>query len=248
MAENHKTNSEHTMSGKIMLPGLQIGLLLVILIGYPLLTLVMNYFNPPGETELNSRILELYLPGLIFQGIIFFSIIFVILHSPLRQVSYHWNLRENFASIGIKKADFHWKNFAIGIIFLFSAIMVMNLLANILGNYNIFNVEDITYLLPRTLSERIFWIILSISAGIAEELAFRGFVLTRMEILTGSIWPGVIIGSACFGIGHLYQGWSGVILIAIYGAMFSLLFYARGSLIPCIVAHILQDILSAFAA
>ncbi len=247
MRENENDISGELAPGKIYIPKPQKILLLLIMIGYPLLTLIMNYINPPGEVEIVSRIVQIYLPGLAFQMVILLSILLALFYAPLKQDGIQWNRRENLAGIGIRKADLHWKNFAIGVIFLFSAIIVLNFLSNILGSYDIFSTEDISYLLPRTGPEKVFWIILSISAGVAEELAFRGFVLTRMEILTGSIWPGVILGSLCFGIGHLYQGWSGVILIAIYGGMFSLLFYARGSLIPCIVAHILQDVMAAFA-
>lgn len=247
MNKNNSADELTDQTAKIKIPKVQLTLLVVILIGYPLLSTVMNYFSPPDEVEIDSRILQVYLPALMFQAIVFFSLIIAILRAPLKQDGRHWTAGENLSSIGIKRADFNWRNLAIGIIFMFSAIIILNMLSNIIGYYGLFQSEDITYLLPQSGLERIFWIVLSISAGIAEELCFRGFVLTRMEILTGSVWPGVILGAFSFGIGHLYQGWAGVVIIGTYGIMFSLLFIARGSLVPCIVAHILQDILAAFA-
>ena len=234
-------------AGKIEIPKIQLIILAIILIGYPLLSTVMNYLSPPGEIDIDSRILQVYLPALLFQSIVFISLMTAILKAPLKQNGQVWTPRESLASIGIKSSDFNWRNLAIGIIFMFAAIIILNVLSNIIGYYGLFRADDITYLLPRTAFEKVIWIILSISAGIAEELSFRGFVLTRMELLAGSVWPGVILSAISFGLGHLYQGWAGVVIIGIYGLMFSLLFIARGSLLPCIVAHILQDILAAFA-
>ena len=232
---------------KITIPTIQLVLLGAILIGYPTLSTIMNYISPPDKIEVESRIWQIYVPALIFQAFIFTTVIMAVLLAPLRQAGRYFNPRENISSIGLKRADFNWLNLVIGVGFLFAAIIFLNILSNIIGYYGLFQSEDISYLLPRTPLERIFWIALSISAGVAEELCFRGFVITRLTMFTGSIWPGVLIGSLSFGIGHLYQGWAGVVMIGIYGVMFSLLFVARGSLVPCIIAHMLQDILAAFA-
>jgi len=156
-------------------------------------------------------------------------------------------LNESLSQLGIRRNDLTFANFAAGVIFLFLAIIILNVISNIIGYYGLFQAEDITYLLPRTPLEKGFWIVLSLSAGIAEEICFRGYVITRLAHLTGSVWPGVLLGAISFGIGHLYQGWGGAVMIMIYGLLFSLLFLARGSLVPCIIAHALQDMLAAFA-
>ena len=120
----------------------------------------------------------------------------------------------------------------------------MNVVSNIINYYGVFETKDISYLLPRTTLEKMVWVILSISAGVTEEISFRGFVITRTTMLTGSVWPGMLLGSLSFGAGHLYQGVAGATVITIYGLLFALLFVARGSLVPCIIAHALQDILA----
>jgi membrane protease YdiL (CAAX protease family) len=83
---------------------------------------------------------------------------------------------------------------------------------------------------------------MSISAGICEESCFRGFLLLRGKEWLKRWWPIVILSSVAFGLGHLYQGGSGAILICIYGVMFCGLRLWRGSLWPLIWAHIWQDI------
>ena len=247
MFNNIENHGNRPAFGKVIIPKIQLIILGVILIGYPLISTVMNYINPPGDIEIDSRIWQIYLPAILFQVLVFSILMLSILKTPLRQGVDFWNLAENLASIGVRRKDFNCLNLAIGVIFVFMAIIILNMLSNVIGYYDFFQAEDITCLLPRSPAEKVFWIALSISAGVTEELCFRGFVLTRMTILTGSAWPGVILGSLSFGLGHLYQGWAGVVLIGVYGLMFSLLFIARGSLIPCIIAHALQDILAAFA-
>ena len=247
MIESADNYSQNPRPDKISVPNIQLVLLGIILIGYPALSTIMNYISPPNDMEIESRIWQIYVPALIFQVFIFTTVIMAVMLSPLKRAGRFFNAQENIASIGLKKSDFNWLNLVIGVAFLFAAIIFLHILSNIIGYYGLFQSEDISYLLPRTALEKVFWIALSISAGVAEELCFRGFVITRLTILTGSIWPGVLIGSLSFGLGHLYQGWAGVVIIGIYGVLFSLLFVARGSLVPCIIAHMLQDILAAFA-
>ncbi|MCD6161815.1 MAG: CPBP family intramembrane metalloprotease [candidate division Zixibacteria bacterium] len=245
MENNNTLNDNNIDSQKI--PLAQKVILAVILLGYPLFSTLMYYINPPSERLIESRIIQVYVPALFFQMMIIFGIVFTILKTPVAANADRWGLSKSLTSLGIKKSDFSIINLAAGIVFLFAAVIVLNIISNIINYYNIFQAEDIAYLLPRTSGEKVFWIIISIAAGIAEEICFRGYVISRMARLTGNIWPGVLLGSISFGFGHLYQGLSGVVLISIYGFMFCLLYLARGSLIPCIIAHALQDILAAFA-
>jgi membrane protease YdiL (CAAX protease family) len=101
--------------------------------------------------------------------------------------------------------------------------------------------KDFLYLLPSTITERIVWFFLSLGAALSEEITFRGFAISRLKTLTGSLWIGAVLSSAAFSIGHLYQGITGVFLTFIYGMLFAGLYIARRSVFPCIIAHFLQD-------
>ena len=244
---NNNNKIQENSFGNNELPKAQQILLIFILFGYPLISIILNHINPPSENVIESRIVQIYLPALFLQLMILLGILWVILKTPVYQADDYWGFSRSMASLGLKRDDFSLANLAIGVIFLFAAIIILNIVSNIINYYGLFQTEDISYLLPRTPVEKIFWIILSITAGLAEEICFRGYVITRMAKLTGSVWPGVILGSISFSLGHLYQGAAGVAVIGIYGVMFALLFLARGSLMPCIVAHALQDILAVFA-
>ncbi|HSJ35019.1 MAG TPA: CPBP family intramembrane glutamic endopeptidase [Acidimicrobiia bacterium] len=58
-----------------------------------------------------------------------------------------------------------------------------------------------------------------------EEVAYRGYILTRMsELLTGRwcIWAAVLLSSGLFGLAHTEQGAVGVALAFIDGFAFAL--------------------------
>ena len=85
--------------------------------------------------------------------------------------------------------------------------------------------------------------------GIVEELQ-RIFVLTRFEKWLGH--PGLILGivlsSAMFGFGHLYQGLGSAISTAVSGLVFSLAYLRRRSALEPITAHAFSDVLAMLGA
>ena len=98
--------------------------------------------------------------------------------------------------------------------------------------------------LPRRPLEIALWIAVSISAGISEEIAFRGYFQRQFGALTGSRWAAVCLQAVLFGVGHGYQGGQAMAKIALFGVLFGALAIWRGSLRPGIMAHALGDMLS----
>ncbi len=83
-------------------------------------------------------------------------------------------------------------------------------------------------------------------AAFGEEMVWRGFAMTRVaEVLGGDRWAWVasLIGvSVIFGIAHSYQDLSGVIITAVGGVTYGLLYLLSGrSLAIPIVAHGVQN-------
>ncbi len=107
--------------------------------------------------------------------------------------------------------------------------------------------KALAQLAPQNALELLLWVILSISAGICEELTFRGYLLQQFSRASGKIWIGVLASSLLFGIAHGYEGVSGMIAITLYGALFCILAIKRGSLRPGMMAHAWQDIFSGIA-
>jgi membrane protease YdiL (CAAX protease family) len=97
-------------------------------------------------------------------------------------------------------------------------------------------------LLPRTMIESIVWIFVSITAGVCEELMFRGFLQRQILTLTGSSILAISAQAIVFGATHAYQGWRSVVAIIVYGLLAGILAHWRRNLRPGIVAHAWQDI------
>lgn len=102
--------------------------------------------------------------------------------------------------------------------------------------------------LPERMPEILLWIAVSISAGICEEIVFRGYLQQQCRALTHSGFVAVFLQAVLFGISHGYQGVEATIKIAIYGALFGLLALWRKSLRPGMVAHAWSDIFSGIIA
>ena len=73
--------------------------------------------------------------------------------------------------------------------------------------------------------------------GLYEEMLARGFLLSRCRVLLGGVWGPVLLSSLLFGLGHMYQGWLGVVQTALIGVVFAHLVLRWGSLWPVILAH-----------
>jgi uncharacterized protein len=99
-------------------------------------------------------------------------------------------------------------------------------------------------LLPRTRAERVAFAGLAVTAGICEEILFRGFGIAYIRWL----WPGashaalITLTSIGFGLAHRYQGPRGVLLTGIVGALFAAVTLSSGVLLPAMLMHALLDL------
>jgi membrane protease YdiL (CAAX protease family) len=98
--------------------------------------------------------------------------------------------------------------------------------------------------LPQRAGEILLWVGVSVSAGVCEEIVFRGYFQRQFEALTRSRWIALFLQAALFGISHGYQGLEACVKISIFGALYGLLALWRGSLRPGMIAHGGSDILS----
>lgn len=113
---------------------------------------------------------------------------------------------------------------------------------------------EVKELLPHTSYERRLWLLVSITAGICEEIIFRGFLLWYFPVL-GAVFrlevpplAALVLSSILFGFAHIYQGWRGVLGTGLLGALFAYLYISTGSLILPILCHILVDARIVFLA
>lgn len=102
--------------------------------------------------------------------------------------------------------------------------------------------KTVDSLLPQSAVEILLWIATSITAGVCEEMAFRGYVQRQFHALTGSVVMAVLGQGVVFGIFHSYQGWKNVVVICVLGILFGVLAAWRRNLRANIVVHAWADV------
>lgn len=104
--------------------------------------------------------------------------------------------------------------------------------------------EAIRFLLPTTIAQRWVFVIVCLTAGIAEEWIYRGFVLHFLVSALPAVdgWIIVLAAAAMFGIAHAYQGKVGTALTGVLGFVFSLFYIGTGSLLLAMILHALLDL------
>jgi membrane protease YdiL (CAAX protease family) len=91
------------------------------------------------------------------------------------------------------------------------------------------------------------WIVLSLSAGICEEIVFRGYLQRQLTALSGSTTLAILAQAVLFGIAHGYEGFGAVIQIALYGLVIGLLAKWRGNIRAGVLAHAAWDLVAGLA-
>ena len=92
------------------------------------------------------------------------------------------------------------------------------------------------------------WMLLCLLVGFTEEVVFRGYLQRQLTSWArGSVAWGVAASALVFGSGHIYEGARGVFLIAVFGALFSLLAFYRRSLRAGMMAHAWHDLITGLA-
>ncbi len=88
-------------------------------------------------------------------------------------------------------------------------------------------------------------LLLSLSAGIGEELLFRGLIqgwwmsLSETQSFLESL-PGMAIAAVCFGFAHPLSK-TYIVLATLAGFLFAILYWATRDLLACVLAHAIYD-------
>jgi membrane protease YdiL (CAAX protease family) len=99
------------------------------------------------------------------------------------------------------------------------------------------NTPTAPYQPPSGFTEISLWILLSLSAGVCEEIMYRGYLQKQFSAATRSLAAGVILQGAVFGLSHTYQGWKQVMVITALGILYGAFAAWRRNLRANIIAH-----------
>jgi len=91
-------------------------------------------------------------------------------------------------------------------------------------------------LLPTTDAEHRVFRALAVTAGICEEILVRGYLIWYFGSFMHP-WLAMTVAAVVFGVGHLYQGKSGVVKTGAVGLLMGALYLGTGSLLWPMIVH-----------
>ena len=98
-----------------------------------------------------------------------------------------------------------------------------------------------TSILPRTADEYGWFLPLATTAGICEEILYRGYVIWLLAAYIG-LWPAAATSVVLFGIAHAYLGKTGVVRATLVAVVFAPLVIVLRSLFPVMIIHAVVDL------
>ena len=155
--------------------------------------------------------------------------------------------KEKYRDIGFDKQNI-LKQLGIGLLF--------GLLIFLLHNLVVSTIVDA--LLPKTaegidlstLFNNVYflpvWIFLALFKSVFSEELWRIFTLTRFEKCFGKagLFTALIVGSAVFGFGHLYQGVGGMVPAMVRGLLYALVYLRKRRAFEAVFAHATFDLIN----
>lgn len=103
-------------------------------------------------------------------------------------------------------------------------------------------IHTLTSLAPSNGVEVLAWAGMCLMAGVVEELVFRGYFQRQFTAWgRGALWTGIVFSALLFGTAHGYQGLRNMVMLSVFGALFSGLVIVRRNLRAGIIAHAWHD-------
>lgn len=138
-----------------------------------------------------------------------------------------------------------WKDVASDVLLYVPLLFVCNAIAfytsSLLGPRQ---AKSVASLLPRSPWEVVLWIALSISAGICEEIVYRGYFQKQFAAYTRNLSAAVLLQGILFGMAHSYQGWKRTVVVTVLGILYGLFAACRRNLRANMMVHAWSDVWS----
>jgi len=112
--------------------------------------------------------------------------------------------------------------------------------------------DETTPFLPKSLRELPAYIVMCISAGVFEEIIYRGFMVTyflpEYNFSDGLPILAVTAPAFLFSLAHYYQGWQAVLKIFLLSMLLGIIFLSSGSIWVVMIIHFLIDLIGGLVA
>jgi membrane protease YdiL (CAAX protease family) len=160
------------------------------------------------------------------------SIVTVLVTYPL--LYFIWIARIPFSRIGIVRP--RWSDLAVALALLVFQFGIEGVLHRVLARVGVSSAAS-TSEGSVVLGRYALHVARRVLGAFYEELATRGYLLTRVWDATGSPLFAVLFSAALFGASHLYQGVQSMILASVMGLIYGLGFVFCRRLAPLVLVH-----------
>ena len=209
--------------------------ILSIIIGFPILYILFGKTSIAIELFVNKN-LDYYIP---FWG----GIILLHWFSVLVVMKFLKSQKKTLADIGYKLSNKETL-YLVGGYLLVATLMLVGV-EIMLNNVEIDSSKfgNISGLIPKTTSHRIFFILLVFSTGFCEEIVYRGFAITQLNEVGLNKWIALIIAALIFiGIHGINAYTNRFLFLFGGGIMFGIAFLLSKRLLPSILIHLLINL------
>ena len=152
-----------------------------------------------------------------------------------------------FESLGLVSGYYGWRWLALGVGLAAAVFMIWQMTTVVRSSKELEKLRatmgDLRALAPRSPEEFRAFSLVAVTAGICEEVLYRGVLMAVLVPVIG-LWPAVGLTSVIFGMGHIYQGVVGIVKTTLVGLVMALLTVFSGSLLVAIVLHTVIDLTS----
>ena len=133
-----------------------------------------------------------------------------------------------------------WRGLAAGVAMYVAAVLVMRPL----WRRTVLQRARIVHLfVADTTQERAWWVLVSLLAGIGEEITWRGVQTALLvPLVGGNYWAAAALSGVSFAAAHGIQGWKSAAGIFLFALAFQGVVVASGSLYVAMAVHVAYDI------
>jgi membrane protease YdiL (CAAX protease family) len=93
-------------------------------------------------------------------------------------------------------------------------------------------------MLPKAPVERALWAAFALTAGVCEEVVYRGYLLRQFRALTGNTFVALILQALCYSVVHLVLPIQMLAGVAVLGLLLGGLAVWQKSLVPGMILHV----------
>lgn len=152
-----------------------------------------------------------------------------------------WRNQEPFSAIGLDGRHLS-RELLVGALLFVPFLVLVGAIRMALDALGLAEAEPVpAFLIPQGGGQIALALLFLIVVAVTEETLFRGYLIHRLQQVTGSVTAAVLVSSALFSLGHGYQGASGLLTAGLLGVILAGIYLWRGSLVAPMVLHFLQN-------